>query len=155
MLTYATIETWMPGTGICIGQPCDYYVLNGVGEVKLLLPYLKEYDSIHCYLDNDDAGRTATKTIPLYRSDDCRARLRQSPQATLLERKGQGNPRRNASPTTWSTSPRLCKTGSTSTPRCRIPTASTTGATRARNSRTTTPTSMLCSPNTSPRRKSR
>ena len=63
MLTYVTIETWMQGTGICIGQPCDYYVLNGVGEVKLLLPYLKEYDSIHCYLDNDDAGRTATKTI--------------------------------------------------------------------------------------------
>lgn len=63
MLTYATIETWMPGTGISVGQPCDYYVLNGVGEVKLLLPYLKAYDSIHCYLDNDDAGRTATKTV--------------------------------------------------------------------------------------------
>lgn len=63
MLTYATIETWMPEIGISIGMPCDYYVLNGVGEVKLLLPYMKRYDSIHCYLDNDDAGRTATKTI--------------------------------------------------------------------------------------------
>lgn len=63
MLTYATIETWMPGTGICTGVPCDYFVLNGVGEVKQLLPYLKEYDSIHCYLDNDDAGRATTKTI--------------------------------------------------------------------------------------------
>ena len=63
MLTYATIETWMPDTGISLGIPCDYYVLNGVGEVKQLLPYLKEYDSIHCYLDNDDAGKTATKTI--------------------------------------------------------------------------------------------
>ena len=63
MLTYATIETWMPGTGICTGVPCDYFVLNGVGEVNLLLPYLKEYDSIHCYLDNDDAGRATTKTI--------------------------------------------------------------------------------------------
>ena len=63
MLTYATIEKWMPDVGICIEKPCDYYVLNGVGEVKLLLPYLTGYDSIHCYLDNDDAGRTATKTI--------------------------------------------------------------------------------------------
>ena len=63
MLTYATIETWMPGTGICTGVPCDYFVLNGVGEVNLLLPYLKEYDFIHCYLDNDDAGRATTKTI--------------------------------------------------------------------------------------------
>jgi hypothetical protein len=63
MLSYATIEIWMPDSGICIGQPCDYYVLNGVGEVKQLIPFLKEYDTIHCYLDNDDAGRTATKTI--------------------------------------------------------------------------------------------
>ena len=44
-------------------MPCDFFVLNGVGEVRELLPYLKEYDSIHCYLDNDEAGRTATKTI--------------------------------------------------------------------------------------------
>ena len=36
---------------------------NGVGEVGQLLPFLKDYDSIHCYLDNDDAGKTATKRI--------------------------------------------------------------------------------------------
>ena len=63
MLSYATIETWMPESGICTGLPCDYFVLNGVGEVRLLVPYLREYDSIHCYLDNDDAGKTATKSI--------------------------------------------------------------------------------------------
>ena len=63
LLTYVTIETWMPDTGISIGSPCDFFVLNGVGEVKQLLPYLKDYDSIHCYLDNDDAGKTATNTI--------------------------------------------------------------------------------------------
>jgi hypothetical protein len=63
MLSYVTIEKMMPRHGISIGLPCDYYVLNGVGEVKLLLPYLKEYNSIHCYLDNDDAGKTATNTI--------------------------------------------------------------------------------------------
>ena len=63
MLTYATIEAWMPGIDVCVGISCDFFVLNGVGEVRSLLPYLKEYDSIHCYLDNDDAGRNATKTI--------------------------------------------------------------------------------------------
>ena len=63
MLTYATIEAWMPGIDVCVEMPCDFFVLNGVGEVRELLPYLKEYDSIHCYLDNDEAGRTATKTI--------------------------------------------------------------------------------------------
>ena len=63
LLTYVTIETWMPDTGISIGTPCDFFVLNGVGEVGQLLPYLKEYDSIHCYLDNDDAGKMATKRI--------------------------------------------------------------------------------------------
>ena len=63
LLTYVTIETWIPDTGISIGVPCDFFVLNGVGEVKQLLPYLKDYDSIHCYLDNDDAGKTATNTI--------------------------------------------------------------------------------------------
>lgn len=71
LLTYVTIETWMPETGISIGLPCDFFVLNGVGEVKLLLPYLKEYDSIHCYLDNDDAGRNATKAIMLAYPDMC------------------------------------------------------------------------------------
>ena len=63
MLAYATIEAWMPGIDICVEMTCDFFVLNGVGEVRSLLPYLKEYDSIHCYLDNDDAGKTATKTI--------------------------------------------------------------------------------------------
>lgn len=63
MLSYLTIEALMPETGITIRSQCDLFVLNGVGEVKLLLPYLNEYDYIHCYLDNDDAGKNATSTI--------------------------------------------------------------------------------------------
>ena len=63
MLTYMTIETWMPGTDVTIGLPCDFYVLNGVSEVRILLSYLKGYEHIHCYLDNDEAGRNATKAI--------------------------------------------------------------------------------------------
>jgi DNA primase len=69
MLTYMTLETWMPDIGVSVGKPCDLFVLNGVGEVKLLLPYLKDYDSIHCYLDNDEAGRATTKTIMAYYPD--------------------------------------------------------------------------------------
>jgi hypothetical protein len=36
-----TLETWMPDIGVSVGLPCDLFVLNGVGEVKLLLPTLK------------------------------------------------------------------------------------------------------------------
>ena len=63
MLSYVTMQSQMPDNGICISDISDYFVLNGVAEVKQLLPYLKTYDSIHCFLDNDEAGKTATKSI--------------------------------------------------------------------------------------------
>lgn len=62
LLTYLTIKRWM-NIGICIEQPCDYYVLNSTSCVGTLLPYLSGYEIIHSYLDNDDAGRNATDTI--------------------------------------------------------------------------------------------
>ena len=37
--------------------------LTVLAKLRVLLPYLKEYDSIHCFFDNDEAGRTATKEI--------------------------------------------------------------------------------------------
>ena len=63
MLAYMTMSARMPGNGVTVIESCDLFVLNGVGEVRLLLPYLKQYKSIHCFLDNDGAGRTATKEI--------------------------------------------------------------------------------------------
>ena len=63
MLAYLTLEANVPDSGIPIGKPCDLYVLNGVGEIKLLLPYLNGYDSIHSFLDNDKAGKLATDAI--------------------------------------------------------------------------------------------
>ena len=48
---------------LCIKEESDYFVLNSVGNLNLLLPYLANYDKIHCYLDNDDAGIKATKKI--------------------------------------------------------------------------------------------
>lgn len=71
MLSYLTIETWMPDLGISIGHPCDYFVLNGVGEAKLLLPYLREYSIIHCFLDNDEPGMKTTKFI----KESCQAKV--------------------------------------------------------------------------------
>lgn len=63
LLSYVTLQELMPDNGISISGVLDYFVLNGVSEVKLLLPHLREYKSIHCYLDNDDAGKTATSSI--------------------------------------------------------------------------------------------
>ena len=63
MLAYMTLYARIPDNGVTVIEQCDFFVLNGVGEVRVLLPYLKEYDSIHCFLDNDEAGRTATKEI--------------------------------------------------------------------------------------------
>ena len=63
MWAYKTLYARIPDNGVTVIEQCDFFVLNGVGEVRVLLPYLKEYDSIHCFLDNDEAGRTATKEI--------------------------------------------------------------------------------------------
>ena len=63
MLAYMTLYARIPDNDVTVIEQCDFFVLNGVGEVRVLLPYLKEYDSIHCFLDNDEAGRTATKEI--------------------------------------------------------------------------------------------
>lgn len=53
-----------------IGSPCDYMVLNSVANLKRALQYLDRYTHIHCFLDNDQAGRKTMETIMgLY---DCR-----------------------------------------------------------------------------------
>lgn len=61
-LTYATLERY-PDIGICIGQPTDYLILNSVVNVHKSFGILKGYEYVHCYLDNDQAGRRATKSI--------------------------------------------------------------------------------------------
>lgn len=53
----------MPDNDVSIKGTFDYFVLNGVGEVKRLIPFLNEYTRIYCYLDNDNAGKNATKSI--------------------------------------------------------------------------------------------
>ena len=38
-------------------QGADAIILNSVSNVDKAIPYLRDYSTIHCYLDNDDAGR--------------------------------------------------------------------------------------------------
>lgn len=48
---------------VCLDVPCDYLVMNSVGNLKKTLARLQEYAHIHCYLDNDLAGRKTVETI--------------------------------------------------------------------------------------------
>ena len=47
----------------------DAIILNSVVNVNKVMPYLKDYITINCYLDNDTAGRTAlTELTAIYGS---------------------------------------------------------------------------------------
>ena len=41
----------------------DYIVLNSVSNIHKVTEKLSHYDSIQCYLDNDDAGRNAYQQL--------------------------------------------------------------------------------------------
>lgn len=62
MLTYATMLRWMR-MGVTVEEPCDYFVMNSTACLKILLPYLKDYQVIHCYLDTDSSGKNTTEAI--------------------------------------------------------------------------------------------
>lgn len=63
LLSFLTMQAEIQDNGISINGSFDYFVLNGVGEIKILIPLLEKYKAIHCYLDNDNAGKNATKSI--------------------------------------------------------------------------------------------
>ena len=63
-LSYAMFKQ-LQNFGICIDAECDYIVLNSVSNLHKVIPYLNYYRYIHCYLDNDKAGKKATHTIVL------------------------------------------------------------------------------------------
>jgi len=48
---------------ICIDNPTDFLVMNSVSNLKKCLVELERYIVIHCYLDNDLAGRKTVETI--------------------------------------------------------------------------------------------
>lgn len=61
-LSYLTLKQ-AGDDAICIDAPCDYLVMNSVGNLKKALVYLQEYSFVHCYLDNDLAGQKTAETI--------------------------------------------------------------------------------------------
>ena len=44
-------------------QGMDAIILNSVSNVGKAIPYLRDYNTINCYLDNDNAGKSAFATI--------------------------------------------------------------------------------------------
>lgn len=44
------------------GEP-DCLVLNSTANLNRAMPYLKEYKTMYCYLDNDDSGRKVVDTL--------------------------------------------------------------------------------------------
>lgn len=61
-LSYLTLQS-KGDKDICREEPCDFIVLNSVHNLKKCLEWLDGYRHIHCYLDNDLAGRKTTETI--------------------------------------------------------------------------------------------
>lgn len=45
------------------GEHMDYIVLNSVSNVSRVIEPIKKYKVIHCYLDNDDAGRRVVDSL--------------------------------------------------------------------------------------------
>lgn len=56
-------ETKNNDSKICLTCPCDYLVLNSVSMTEMASEALMPYKVIHCYLDNDEAGRLATQKL--------------------------------------------------------------------------------------------
>ncbi len=44
-------------------QDMDAIILNSVSNVDKAIPYLRDYSTIHCYLDNDDAGHNTLSVL--------------------------------------------------------------------------------------------
>jgi hypothetical protein len=44
-------------------ESMDYIVLNSVSNASRVIEPIKKYEIIHCYLDNDDAGRRVVDTL--------------------------------------------------------------------------------------------
>lgn len=61
-LSYLTLQS-KGDKEVCREEPCDFIVLNSVHNLKKCLERMDGYRHIHCYLDNDLAGRKTAETI--------------------------------------------------------------------------------------------
>lgn len=61
-LSYLTLKR-RDDDEVCVRFPADYLVMNSVSNLKKTLVHLGDYPTIHCYLDNDLAGKKTVETI--------------------------------------------------------------------------------------------
>lgn len=61
-LSFLTLVKWKDRRFV-IESFCDYMIMNSVANLKRALQYLDRYTHIHCFLDNDHAGRKTAETI--------------------------------------------------------------------------------------------
>lgn len=54
---------YLSALALGIIQGADAIILNSVSNVNKAIPRLRDYSTIYCYLDNDDAGRTAQSVL--------------------------------------------------------------------------------------------
>lgn len=47
----------------------DAIILNSVSNINKAIPHLRDYSTLYCYLDNDDAGRTALLELTTHHGD--------------------------------------------------------------------------------------
>lgn len=63
-LTYMTFRK-RKDSMLCIDVDTDYIILNSVAVVRKTFDVLRSYNQIHCFLDNDRAGKEATDMIAM------------------------------------------------------------------------------------------
>ena len=54
---------YLSALALSIISGADVIILNSVVNVNKAIPYLKDYSTINCYLDNDNAGKTALSEL--------------------------------------------------------------------------------------------
>ena len=62
-LSYLTLAKRGTDYRMALNEPCDFIVLNSVSNLKKCYALLDSYSTIHCFLDNDTAGRCATASV--------------------------------------------------------------------------------------------
>ncbi len=62
-LSYLTMAKQGTDYRMSLHEPCDNIVLNSVSNLKKCFPLFENYQTIHCFLDNDTAGQCATTSI--------------------------------------------------------------------------------------------
>ena len=61
-LSFKTLEK-QGDERVCVGELCDYIVLNSVANLQRCLQRLGAYEHVYCFLDNDKAGMDGCRMV--------------------------------------------------------------------------------------------